>query len=315
MEPVETGVVGVGSMGDHHARIYDELGDTELVGVSDADEGAARETAARYGTVARDWEDLLEAVDAVSIAVPTEYHYDLARDCIERGIPVLVEKPFVEHSARGQELVELAEDNWVPIQVGHVERFNPAVDVLRRYVQGLDIIAVSAQRCNPPPTGRDIDDSAVLDLMIHDLDVLLSLVDAPIKDVSSLHTRDGRYATAELQFGDDTIGQLTASRVSQRRSREITVTAEECLVHVDYDAQTVEVHERPDADRSPSEEKVVKQLSVDEGDPLKRELRSFADVVRNGGTPVVSGEDGLRVVELAQRIDRHEIAAANRGDV
>jgi len=314
MKPVETGVVGVGSMGDHHARIYAELGDTELVGVTDADDQAARETAARYGTVARDWEDLLDRVDAVSIAVPTEYHYDLARDCIERGIPVLVEKPFVERSARGRELLALAEENGVPVQVGHVERFNPAVDVLRRYVQGLDVIAVSARRCNPPPAGRDIDDSAVLDLMIHDLDVLLSLVEGDVESVSSLHTRGGRYATAELQFDDDTIGQLTASRVSQRRARELTVTADDCLVHVDYDAQTVEVHEQPSGNHTPGEEKVVKQLAVDEDEPLKRELRSFADVVRNGGTPVVSGRDGLRVVELAQRLDEPPVAAANRGD-
>lgn len=314
MDPIKAGVVGVGAMGDNHARIYAELGDTELVGVSDADEQAAREAAARHGTVSLDWEDLLDEVDAMSIAVPTEYHYDLAKDCIKRGIPVLVEKPFVEHEAHGRELLELAEENWVPVQVGHVERFNPAVDVLRRYVRDLDVIAVSAQRCNPPPTSRDIDDSAVMDLMIHDLDVIMSLVDEPVRDVSSLHTRGGRYATAEIQFGDGTIGQLTASRVSQRRVRELTVTAEQCLVHVDYDTQTVEVHERPEAAHSPGEEKVVKQLVVDEGEPLKRELRAFADVARNGGTPVVTGSDGLRVVELAQRIERREIAPPNPGD-
>lgn len=313
MDPIKAGVVGVGAMGDNHARIYAELGETELVGVTDADEQSARETAARYGTISRDWEDLLDVVDAMSIAVPTEHHYDLARDCIERGIPILVEKPFVEHEARGQELLELAEENWVPIQVGHVERFNPAVDVLRRYVQDLDIIAVSAQRCNPP-VSRDIDDSAVLDLMIHDLDVIMSLVDDQVVDVSSLHTRGGRYATAELQFGDGTIGQLTASRVSQRRVRELTVTAAESLVHVDYDTQTVEVHERPGDAHSPGEEKVVKQLVVDEGEPLKRELRAFADVARNGGTPVVTGADGLRVVELAHRIEQREIVATNPGD-
>lgn len=313
MDPIKAGVVGVGAMGENHARIYAELGETELVGVADADEQAARDTAARYDTVSRDWDDLLDEVDAMSIAVPTEYHYDLAKDCIEAGVPVLVEKPFVEHQERGQELVELARENWVPIQVGHVERFNPAVDVLRRYVQDLDVIALSAQRCNPPPS-RDIDDSAVMDLMIHDLDVIISLVDAPVQDVSSLHTRGGRYATAELKFGDGTIGQLTASRVSQRRVRELTVTAEQCLVHVDYDTQTVEVHERPADAHAPGEEKVVKQLVVDEGEPLKRELRSFADVARNGGTPVVTGSDGLRVVELAHRLERREIAPPSAGD-
>lgn len=313
MEPIEAGVVGVGAMGENHARIYDELGETELVGVSDADEKAARDVAARYNTVSRDWKDLLADVDAMSIAVPTEYHYDLAKDCIEAGVAVLVEKPFVEHAERGRELIELARENGVPLQVGHVERFNPAVDVLRRYVQDLDVIALSAQRCNPPPA-RDIEDSAVMDLMIHDLDVIMSLVDAPVDDVSSLHTRGGRYATAELQFGDGTIGQLTASRVSQRRVRELTVTAEQCLVHVDYDSQTVEVHERPADARSPGEEKIVKQLVVDDGEPLKRELRSFADVAMSGGTPVVTGSDGLRVVELAQRLERREIAPASAGD-
>ncbi len=312
-EPIKAGVVGVGAMGRHHARIYHELPETELVGVCDADPDRAAEVAEKHDTLSRDWEALRAEVDAVSIAVPTQYHYDFVKDCIEHDIPVLVEKPFVKDIDEGRELVRLAEKRDVPIQVGHVERFNPAVETLADYVSDLDIIAVSAQRLNPP-VSRDIDDNAVFDLMIHDLDILLSLVEGDVENVASMKNSRGQYAAAELQFDDGTIGQLTASRVTQRRVRELTVTAEECHVHVDYADQTVEVHRQGSGNGTPEEDKVVERLTVDDDEPLKNELRSFVDVVTNGGTPPVSGRDGLHVVELTSRIDERKQLAASRGE-
>lgn len=308
-----TGVVGVGSMGRHHARVYSELPNTDLVGVTDADEVRAREVASEHDTVAMDWDELRAEADAISIAVPTQYHEDLVRDCIEDGIPVLVEKPFVKNVDRGRDLLRLAAEKGVPIQVGHVERFNPAVRALSEYVRDLDVIAVTAQRLNPP-LDRSIDDSAIFDLMIHDLDILLSLVDSDVDAVSSMTTSGGRYATAEVKFADGTIGQLTASRVTQRRVRELTVTADEALVHVDYDEQSVEIHRQSTDGCATDQETVIERLPVGDDEPLKRELESFVTVARDGGDPVVTGEDGLRAVELSSRMDNQTRPLARRSD-
>jgi len=310
---VATGVVGVGSMGRHHARIFAELPEADLVGVTDADDARARAVAAEHDTVAMDWDELRAEADAISIAVPTAYHEDLVRDCIEDGIPVLVEKPFVKNVDRGRDLLRLAAEKGVPIQVGHVERFNPAVDAVAEYVSDLDVIAVTAQRLNPP-LDRDIDDSAIFDLMIHDLDILLSLVDSDVDAVSSMTTSGGRYATAEVKFEDGTIGQLTASRVTQRRVRELTVTADDALVHVDYDEQSVEIHRQPTDGCATDQETVIERLTVGDDEPLKVELQSFLQVARDGRDPVVTGEDGLRVVELSSRMDTQTTPPARRSD-
>jgi len=306
--PVRVGVLGVGSMGCNHARVYSDLDETELVGVADVDAERAREIASRYDTEAFERADLLERVDAVSVAVPTDYHYELARDAIESGTHVLVEKPFVRDTAAGRDLVERANERDVEIQVGHVERFNPALDAARDYLADETIIAVSANRLSPP-VEREIPDSAVFDLMIHDLDILLSLVDADVSDVASMSVPDGRHTTAELRFDDGTVGQLAASHVTQRTVRELTVTAEDSLVHVDYVEQAVEVYEhRPDG---AEERDVVEHLAVEDAEPLARELRSFAETARDGGDPTVTAEDGLRVVSLASDIERDTFLAAD----
>ncbi|MFC7045298.1 Gfo/Idh/MocA family oxidoreductase [Halobacteriaceae archaeon GCM10025711] len=308
--PMRAGVIGVGSMGHHHARVYDELAGVELVGVADVNEAQAREVAAEYGVTAMDQAELLDAVDLVSIAVPTQFHYPTARECIERGVDVLVEKPFVEDPADGRRLIELADERDVTLQVGHVERFNPAVQALEDVVDDLDVIAVTAQRLGPP-LDRDIEDTAVMDLMIHDLDIVLSLVDADVEDVAAIGTRENRYATADIQFDDGTVGQLTASRVTQEKVRNLTISARECRVKVDYIDQSLELHRgslpeyvEQNGDVRYRHENVVERVSVDSGEPLKRELRSFVDAARNGTEPEVTGEDGLRVLELVRHIDR-----------
>ncbi|WP_135807140.1 Gfo/Idh/MocA family protein [Halorussus marinus] len=309
--PIDTAVLGVGSMGRHHARVYSELPDVNLVGVYDLDRDAAREVAADNGTRALPLDELLDATDAASIAVPTPYHAELAEACIDNGVDVLVEKPFVDDLDAGRALLDRAEAAGVTVQVGHVERFNPAVRALADIVADLDVIAVDAHRLGPPPEGRAVDESAVLDLMIHDIDVVLAMLDAEVADVSANGAKSNQYASANVRFDDGTLASFTASRVTQQRVRTLAITAEDCRVNVDYIDRSVEIHRHSlpeyiedNGDVRYRHESIVERPTVETGEPLKNELESFVAAARGEREPVVSGEDGLRVLEVARRIDR-----------
>lgn len=316
-KPLRAGVIGVGSMGRHHARVYSELSDIELVGIADSDIERAEAIAAEYASGAYTQPDLLERVDMVSIAVPTQYHYTVAYECIEAGVHVLIEKPFVEDPADGRDLIEFADERGVVLQVGHIERFNPAVRTLMDIVDDLNIIAVSAERLGPP-LSRAIEDTAVMDLMIHDVEILLAIVDEAVQTVHAVGNHDARYAASVLQFDSGIIGQLTASRVTQRKIRQLTISAENCWVKVDYIDQSIEIHRQstPEfvnrGDIRYRHANVVERLSVDQTEPLKNELASFAQAAQGEIEPLVTGDDGLRALELTQTID--EMASSDRPD-
>jgi len=304
------GVVGVGSMGRHHARVYDELSGVDLVGVTDADESRASAVAAKYGTTARSQSALLAGADVVSIAVPTRYHEAVARDAIDAGTSLLVEKPFVTDPDVGRSLCRRATEAGVTLQVGHIERFNPAVQALQDVVSGMDVIALEARRLGPP-VDRDTADGVVLDLMIHDVDLALSLVDSAVTSVSATRAHDEDHVVAQLDFENGVAADLTASRVTQEKVRELAVTATEGWVTVDYASQCLRIHRQSvpeyyDDDGSVGHRtaSVTERPTVDNEEPLKRQLRSFVETHRDGGDPEVSGEDGVRAVELAQRIAR-----------
>lgn len=314
----KAGVIGVGSMGRHHARVYSELPNVDLVGVFDVDDEAAAGIAERYGTRAFDMDDLLDAVDVASIAVPTAYHFDVARECIERGVDVLVEKPFVGDPDEGRELIDLAEARGVMIQVGHIERFNPAVMALDDIVRDLDVIAIEAKRLGPPPQ-RTIEDSAVMDLMIHDVDLLLAITDAEIDAIDAMGARENRYAVANVQFENDVVGTLTASRLTQEKVRQLTITADDCLVKVDYIDRSIEIHRHMSheyveahGDRRYRRESTIERPMVDNGEPLKNELSAFVAAATGDREPVVTAEDGLRVVEVIQEIDERAFTRRRR---
>lgn len=306
--PVRVGVIGVGSMGQNHVRVYRELPETQLVGIHDADMEQARSVAEAFGTDALELDDLLESVDAVSIAVPTQFHYDTARECIDAGVNVLIEKPLVEDLDDGRALIDFADEQGVVLQVGHIERFNPAVMTLMELLDDLEIIAIEARRLGPP-LDREIDDTAVMDLMIHDLDIVLSILDEEAEEVHAVGARDTNYATATIQTPSGRIGQFTASRVTQQKVRELTITAEKCRVVVDYIDQSIEITRQSLPEYANQEgfryrhENVVEQVLVERREPLKNELSSFAEAVRTGSEPVVTGEDGLRALSLAREID------------
>ncbi|MGQ4554927.1 Gfo/Idh/MocA family oxidoreductase [Halobellus sp. GM3] len=307
--PVPVGVIGVGSMGQHHARVYNELADATLVGVYDVDSERAKQIAAEYETDALSLDELITAVDAVSIAVPTEYHYDIARNCIESNISILVEKPFVSKAEEGKDLIELADQHGVQIQVGHIERFNPAVEALEEIVPQLDVTAVDARRLGPDP-GREIKDTVVSDLMIHDVDIVSSLIDSDIASIQTAGTAEGRYAASTLTFADGTVASLTASRQTQQKIRELTITATDRYVKVDYLDQSIEIHRQSAPDFITDDgsvkyrhESIVENPVVENVEPLKNELQSFLEAVAADTTPSVSGTEGLEVVKIVQEID------------
>ena len=307
-EKPAAGVIGVGSMGQHHARVYSELPDATLVGVSDVNEEQAASVAAEYDTTSMDRDALLDAADVVSVAVPTQYHYDTVRECIKHGVDVLVEKPFVNDMERGRELAEIARSAGVTLQVGHIERFNPAARVLADIVPELEVVGITVDRLGPP-VDRGGDDTVVMDLMIHDIDILLSLTDVDIESLTAT-AHDERHVTAQFSFGDDSIASLTASRLTQQKVRQLAVTAESCRVNVDFISQTVEIHRHSvpeyveaDGDIRYRHESVVERPIVENGEPLKAELRAFIEAAREGTEPIVSAEDALDALKVARRIE------------
>ena len=297
-------------MGRHHARVYHELPEVDLGGVYDVDRERAESVAADYDTTAYDLQTLLDAVDLVSIVVPTEYHADLARTAIESGTDLLVEKPIVNDVDAGRALVRFAREQDVTLQVGHVERFNPAVRALPDVLADREVIAVEARRLGPPFDGdRGVTSGVVYDLMIHDLDVVRSVLDVRAQDVDARAGAGGEYVTATVQYDDGIVGTFTASRVTQKKVRELSITTEDAVVTVDYMEQSVKINRRSlpeyvetDGDLRYRRENVVERPTVENGEPLKRELSGFVDAVRDGGEPVVSGEEGLAVLRTVERI-------------
>jgi len=306
---LKTGVIGVGSMGRHHARVYAQNRAVSLVGVADADDATASEVADDYDTRVLDTDELLDAADAVTIAVPTRYHHDLTEQALDAGVHVLVEKPFVKDLAEGVALVEQAAAEDLVLQVGHIERFNPAIQTLREVLADHDVIAIEAQRLGPP-VDRDTTDSVAHDLMVHDLDVALSLLSSDVASVSAAGTCEGQHVTAQVTFEDDTVGQFCASRVTQQKVRELAVTTHDARITVDYADQDVRIHRHSvpayvedDGDVRYRHESVIEQPTVANGEPLVHELDAFVEAVVTGSEPVVSGEDGLRALELVCDVD------------
>jgi len=310
--PLDVGVIGVGAMGQHHARVYSELPNVHLVGVFDVDPDRASEIAHKHGSTAMDIDDLLTQADAVSVVVPTQYHLDIATQCLQAGVAPLIEKPVVEDLSEGETLIELRDEAELPVQVGHIERFNPAIRTLSDVLADVNVLSFTAERLGPPPN-REIDDSAVLDLMIHDLDIILSLVDGEPTAISSAGISENKHATATIEFDSGEIASLTASRMTQRKVRTLEITAEECFIEVDYIDQSIEIHRQSapeyieqNGDIRYRHESIVERPTISNGEPLRNELESFVRTVKNGGRPVVSIEDGLNALELATRIDNSE---------
>lgn len=299
------GVIGVGSLGQWHARIYSELADAELAGVYDADGRRAKEIAARYHTrVFHTMEELLDAVDALSIVVPTDKHRAVAGLAIERGRHVLVEKPIAASTQEAEELVALAKERNVILQVGHVERFNPVLDGINPakhkplYVEALRMATYPPPRFGLLPRGTEV--SVILDLMIHDLEVILHLVGSRVVDIRAVGvpilSKSEDIANVRLRFENGCIANVTASRISSEKQRKIRMFLPDAYVSLDYQEQTGKVVRRKMLGISKAE------IPIHKDEPLVRELKSFVDCVRHHTQPVVDGEHAAEALKLAVAI-------------
>lgn len=324
MARLRMAVIGVGHLGKEHARILAGLPDVELVGVADVNADQAQAVARRCGTHAfADYWPLLNLVDAATLVVPTTHHHAVALEFLRRGIPLLVEKPLAATSEQAEVLVETAQRHQVILQVGHIERFNPAFEELRR--RPLQPKYIECERLGPF-TGRSADIGVVLDLMIHDLDLLLALVGAPVRSVEALGvTIFGRHedvANARLIFANGCVATVTASRASNTPRRQMRVWAPEGYASLDFakraltliqPSETLRRHGLDPRSLDPGtlgrlkddlfgRHLQVLELDRNEGDQLTRELQHFVQCVRTGARPRVSGEEARDALALAARI-------------
>jgi predicted dehydrogenase len=299
---MRAGVIGVGALGRHHARIYAALENVRLAGVCDARMERARGVAAEFGCQAFDRpERILPEVDLVSVAVPTTDHHPVTRLCLESGKDVLVEKPIASTTADAADLVSIAQEHRRILQVGHVERFNPAVDVL--FASGIRPRFIEVHRLALFST-RSLDIDVVLDLMIHDLDIILALDDSEVLQIDAVGvpvlTRKVDIANARLRFASGLIANLTASRVSAERMRKFRVFSNRCYVSLDLVSRRARVFKlegQPDRPRIAQE-----HHEPEDREPLEKQIAAFVDSARNRTRPVVDGRTGQRVLEIAQAV-------------
>jgi predicted dehydrogenase len=276
MEKIRVGVVGVGHLGQHHARNYSEIDGCELVGVADVDRKAASRVASQNRTQAFfDYKLLIGQVDAVSIVVPTVYHHAVAREFLENGIHVMVEKPITTTVAEARELINLAEARSLILQVGHIERFNVAVVKLQEVLTNPGFI--ESHRLGPyDPRVRDV--GVVLDLMIHDIDIILQIVRSPIVSIDAvgvpiLSPRED-IANARIKFANGCTANLTVSRVTPNKMRKIRIFQPNTYVSVDYMKQSMEIYQKVDIEGAgegePKAQIVRKRLRLKKVEPLKK---------------------------------------------
>ena len=338
-DKIRVAVIGTGSLGKEHARIYAELaaaGAVEFAGVFDVSAEAARKYAEKHGVAAfRSIEEAAEKSDALSIVTPTVTHYEIARALLSRGRHVLLEKPMTDNAAEAAELVELAQQQQVLLQVGHVERFNPVFKYLESVATEPRFI--ETHRLSPFPA-RSTDVGVVLDLMIHDLDVVLAFVKSPVTSVDAVGipvlSKSEDIANARLRFANGCVANLTVSRVSAERMRKIRVFSGGAMtsyISLDYRAQEGFIYRV--AREGESESSLLKKLlhakdstivsefggkrivrepvPIQKEEPLKLELGHFIECVRARRTPLVSGESAKLALDLAFEITR-QVAAATK---
>ena len=321
---LRVGVIGCGRMGRLHARVYSQMAQVKLMGVFDAVADSAAAVADEFGAPAyKTLEELLPNVDAVTIAVPTKFHLSIAQECLTRRIACLIEKPLAKDVAEGRRIVELASQNKTTVQVGHIERFNPAIRAMSRLKiepRFLEVTRIS------PMTFRSIDVGVVLDMMIHDIDIVLWLANSTVSRVEAIgvsvigEVED--ICNARLTFANGCVANLTASRLAMRTDRHLRVFSPDAYVSIDYQKRhgivirrggnveavrqavaRIRSGEIEDLSQLNYKDLVqMEELSIDDVEPLRAELDAFVDAVSNGTKPIVTAQDGLDAVEVAARI-------------
>jgi predicted dehydrogenase len=316
IESKRVGVIGVGHLGQHHARVYTELLDARLVGVADLDENRAHSVSEQLGVPCyASMEELIErqSPEALSIVVPTSGHYSAAKRALEQGIHVLIEKPVTARPSEAEELLNLAAARNLVLQVGHIERFNSAIRHISRAVR--NPLYLESKRIGPfSPRVSDV--GVVLDLMIHDIDIFLSLVPSEISRIAAtgraVLTDHEDIASAQITFGNGTMGNILVSRVAERRIRQLDIMERERHITVNYETQDVQIHRSVRDGRGVTE--ILERPVFPKSEPLKLELAHFIGCVREKRQPLVGIRDGKRALEVAIEVLRqiHETAPAER---
>ncbi len=320
------GIAGVGHLGKVHAKLWKEVSGVAVTGLYDANGAQASAVSNETGIENMDTLGaLLDRVDALSIVTPTQSHFDVAREAIEAGKHVLIEKPITTTTEQAKELIALAKSVGVKIQVGHIERFNPALLAAEPYLDDPRFFE-SHRMAQFKPRGTDV--AVVLDLMIHDIDVILSLVKSPVKSIDAsgvaVVSEELDIANARIKFENGAVANVTASRISQTPMRKLRIFAKDAYLSLDFGTKSAEIFRLADTSPQPSPSKgergglTMKLGEIEKGDvpraivyekpdvpelnPLKYELELFRDAIENDTTPTVSGEDGLNALEVAEEI-------------
>lgn len=307
MEKTRTAVIGVGYLGRFHAQKYAALEDAELVAVVDPNTEAAANVAAECNTQAlSNYHDLIGKVDAVSIVVPTQLHYQVAKDFLENGVHVLLEKPITVTVEEADELIDIAKRNKLVLQVGHLERFNSAVLALEGVLDEPQFI--ESHRLAPfNPRGADV--NVVLDLMIHDIDIIQNLVHSPIASIDangvSVLTEEDDIANARITFENGCVANVTASRVSMKPQRKMRIFQPDAYISIDFQDKILSVHRKGDKEMFPGIPEITSEESIFENsDAIMAEARAFLDAIRNGTPAPVTGEDGREALKTAIQISK-----------
>ena len=295
MTKLRVGVVGVGHIGSNHARLYAQQASAEFTAIYDTDAAKAEQMAAEHGVCAvGSLAEFLEQVDAASVATPTSSHFEVTRQLLEHGKHALVEKPIADNPIEATELARMAAERKLVLQVGHVERFNPVLSALEQRLTHPRFI--EAHRLSPYPN-RSTDIGVVLDLMIHDLEIILHLVRSPVQTVDAVGvpvlSRGEDIANARIRFENGCVANITSSRISPERMRKIRVFQEDAYLSLDYQNQSGEIFRRTATGIERD------QVEIERDEPLKRQLASFIECAATGRAPKVSGFEATAALELA----------------
>ncbi len=311
MQKTRAGVIGVGQMGQYHVGIYSELHDVELVGVADTNRERGVYVAGKYGVpLYADYRDLLDKVDVVSIAVPTSLHYPVAKTFLEAGVHVLLEKPIAHTMEEATELFRIADSHGVALHVGHVERFNGAIQELKNIVH--EPWFIESRRLGPF-VPRIKEDGVILDVMIHDIDIILNLVESPITRLyalgKSIDSEREDLANVQLCFQNGCIANILASRSTEIKIRTMAITQRDAYILLDYTDQDIRVHRQASSEHVVTrgalryrQESLIERIFVHKENPLKLEIQHLLDCVSRRATRVVSVEKELRSLQVALQI-------------
>jgi len=300
---IKVGIIGVGYLGKYHLEKYLGIQGVDVVGICDTNRETGKRIAEENGIpYTGDYREFIGTVDAVSIVVPTVHHHRVAIDFLNAGVDVFVEKPITTSLDEAQSLIDTAESRGLVLQVGHLERFNPAVLALNGTMR--EPMFIESHRLSPFPD-RSVDIDVILDLMIHDIDIILNIVKSPIRHIDAVGvpiiTDQVDIVNARLNFESGCVANVTASRVSLEKMRKIRIFQSDAYISIDYAAQKIEVYKRIGDGKDHFS--IVKQdMDISPSDYLGDEIRSFVEAVRTRGTPSVTGRDGKRALEVAMLI-------------